>query len=287
MDHTETAENAAVESEAQTSANVDEGWDDGITTATEADEGGNTAEASTDVEQSAEAENPSREQSADAEKPAEGPGESGSETETPAAPATVHVKYMDTEKDLSIEEAAELAQKGMDYDRVRAKYDESKPAMELIGYLAKQSGMNAADFITYVRTEAKKSQGMTDEQAKQAVALEDREASVSEKETEQKEQASRKEADAAAKKRQQEEFARFAAKYPDVKPETIPKSVWEAVGGGESPVEAYQDYLIAKSAADALAAKQAAQNAAASSGSMTTAGSGDQKKDLFDEGWDE
>lgn len=71
-----------------------------------------------------------------------------------------------------------LAQKGLDYDRLREKYDEFKPVMDMFSQFANRSGMNTRDYISYIRQEAKKSEGMSSEEAKRAVELEDREATV-------------------------------------------------------------------------------------------------------------
>ena len=42
------------------------------------------------------------------------------------------VKYLHEEKEVPYEEAPTYIQKGMDYDRVRSKYEESKPVLTFV-----------------------------------------------------------------------------------------------------------------------------------------------------------
>ena len=60
--------------------------------------------------------------------------------------------------------------------------DRFKPVMDMFSQFANRSGMNTRDYISYIRQEAKKSEGMSSEEAKRAVELEDREATVAAKE---------------------------------------------------------------------------------------------------------
>ena len=53
------------------------------------------------------------------------------------APAETHgmgktflLRHMDTERTVTEEEIVPLAQKGLDYDRIRQKYDEGKPLLQ-------------------------------------------------------------------------------------------------------------------------------------------------------------
>jgi SepF-like predicted cell division protein (DUF552 family) len=218
------------------------------------------------------------------EKSAEESGKQPEQTPEQSEP-TVHVTYMQQEKDLSLKEAAELAQKGMDYDRIRTKYDESKPVMETMKALSEKAGMDVTAFLSYIRTQTKRQEGMNEDEAKRAIALEDREADVSRKEAEQKAASEEEKQQTAAKETAENsrkaDFQKFAAKYPGVKAQEIPKDVWTAVGRGASLVEAYQDHLIAQMKAETEAKEQNRKNAAASSGSMKTAGNERKSNDPF------
>jgi len=189
----------------------------------------------------------------------------------------------------------ELLQKGVDYDRIRTKYDEAKPVMEVFSGLAKANGMTVEEYVRVVRAAVKKADGMSEEEADRAIELEDREAAVAAREAEQQESE-------AAAGRQSERISadlrEFAAAFPDAykqaetNPETIPQSVWEAVRSGLSLTAAYARHAVesannaAKAAQDqANAAALNRKNSARSAGSMQSAGNENRQKDPFLDGW--
>lgn len=209
------------------------------------------------------------------------------------------LRYMDADKQVSESEMITLAQKGMDYDRIRGKYDESKPVMELFGSFAKQAGMSISDYLSAIRTQAKQAGGMSEAEAKRAVDLEDREAAVAAKEAaEAQRQSSANQAaqeKAAADARRQADIAEFQKLFPDAAkdPKGIPQEVWTNVRSGMSLVSAYSRYAVdqanaARQAAEqkAAAAEQNRQNTYRSTGSMHSAGENTGSKDPFLEGWD-
>ena len=206
---------------------------------------------------------------------------------------TLQIEYMHQKREISREEAVQLAQKGMDYDRIREKWDDAKETVAFIDEQAKAAGMDRKAFINYLRTEAKKSQGMSEEEAQRAVELENREAAVQLREAEERqrvadEQAQQNAVD-AEKERRDADFRRFAAKYPDLKVESITEAipdVWERVGKGESLVEIWQEHEINRLKTEQAAEEQNAKNAGRSTGSMASSGGEHQKKDPWDEGWD-
>lgn len=189
----------------------------------------------------------------------------------------------------------ELLQKGVDYDRIRGKYDEAKPVMEIFSGLAQANGMSVPEYVRVVRAAMKKAEGLNDEEAARAIALEDREAAVQAREAEQ--QAN----EAAENQRDQRisaDIQEFSAAFPEVfkqaenDPETIPQSVWEAVRSGLSLTAAYARYAV-ESAKNAVKTAQDQANAAAlnqknsarSAGSMQSAGNNSTKNDPFLEGF--
>lgn len=216
-----------------------------------------------------------------------------------AAPKTWELRHLGEVKSVDEGGMIALAQKGLDYERIREKYDESKPVMELFGQFAQKAGMSVPDYVVYIRTQAKKVNGMSEAEAKRAVELEDREAAVSAKEAQQAQSeaeqtaAEKAKTDAAAKRRA--DIADFQKNFPDAakEPEKIPPEVWAAVRGGESLSMAYAKYAIkqAQTARDAAEHKAASteqnqKNASRSSGSMKTAGNEHKSRDPFLEGWD-
>ena len=223
---------------------------------------------------------------------------SAGDAEQSAQPVTIHVSHMGEEKDLTADEARELAQKGMDYDRVRQKYDEAKPVVEMVRQFADQQHMTVEQYISFVRTEAKKAAGMDDEEARRAVELEDREATVSQREAEQQEAAAAMENAATEQKsandRMQEDLALFQTRYPDAakEPDKIPQEVWDAVKGGTSLCDAYGNYVLKSKDTEIAALRQKLtakeqnqKNQQRSSGSMRTSGNENQIKDPFLDGF--
>lgn len=235
------------------------------------------------------------------EKAAEAKEPEAAEPEAPAIPQIAEepsweLKYMGEARTMKASEVTpELLQKALDYDRVRERYDESKPVMDMVTHFAKQNGMSVPDYVAYIRRETKKNEGMSDEEARRQVELEDREAAVAAKEAAQREEAESRE---AANNRIQADLREFAKAFPEVyakaknDPKAIPDEVWNEVNGGKfSLTAAYSRYAVAqaaaaKKAAEAVAqtSKQNEENAARSTGSMKSAGSSS-NKDAFLEGW--
>lgn len=228
-------------------------------------------------------------------KGSEGPG---AETEpTKQAAPTWTVKHMGEEKILGAEDVTpELLQKGLDYDRIREKYDEAKPVMAMFTEFARQAGMSVADYAKFIRAEAKKAGGMSEADAKRAVDLEDREAAISEKEAAAQEESSAKEQGEA---RVQADLAEFAKAFPEIfeqaksDPKVIPQSVWADIHRGLSLTAAYSRYAVAKAQEEAKAAREGAaadsenrRNAERSAGSMQSVGKDKKTSDPFLDGFD-
>ena len=236
------------------------------------------------------------------ETPAEGQGEAGSQTQPETtgvdaggenaqqqaetqpkadAPKMWTLRHMDEVRQVGEADMVVLAQKGLDYDRIRGKYDESKPVMELFGSFAKQAS------------------GMSEAEARRTVELEDREAAVSAKEAVEAQRQNganqAAQARAAAEARRNADIAEFQRLFPDAAkdPKAIPQEVWAAVRSGMSLVSAYSKYAVDQANAARQAAEQKAaasaqnqQNASRSTGSMQSAGDPRASKDPFMEGWD-
>ena len=221
-------------------------------------------------------------------------------TQSPAdAPKMWTLRHMEEVQQVGEADMVVLAQKGLDYDRIRGKYDESKPVMELFGTFAKQAGMSIPDYVAYIRTQAKQATGMSEAEARRAVDLEDREAAVAVKEAaEVQRQSATSQAQAAqqaANARRQADIAEFQRTFPDAAkdPKSIPPEVWADVRAGSTLVAAYGKYALAlaRQAQQAAVHNAAATaknrvNASRSTGSMQSAGENTGSKDPFMEGWD-
>ena len=305
----ENVENISVQEEQnadQQDAFLD-GWGD-EQTAQDAPETSETAEGEDAAEEETEpASETEGAQSAPDGGAAETAAEAGAEAQTEtteqkadAPEKTWTLRHMDETKNVGEAEMVTLAQKGMDYDRIRAKYDESKPAMEILSIFAKQKGVSVADYVSFLRTEAKKADGLSEAEARRSIELEDREAAVTAREAEQSaERQAAEQANAAANaaaQRRKADIDEFAREYPDVarNPDAIPKEVWDAVAAGSSLTVAYAKYTAKQAREEAERTRSAAQaaqqnikNAARSTGSMQSAGQNAGGRDPFLEGWGE
>lgn len=226
--------------------------------------------------------------------------ETATETEETAAESAAEeswtVNYMGKQETLTKADITpELLQKGRDYDRIRAKYDEAKPVMELFTAFAAKANMSVVDYTKHLRAEAKKAEGLSEAEAARAIDIEDREAALAAKEAAEKNEQQAKETEAAKVRADLELFGKL---YPNVyeqakgNPSVIPKSVWDEVHKGESLVVAYKKYADAQIAAEkqqmtarVAAAEQSAKNTGRSTGSMKSAGNDTKNTDAFLEGW--
>lgn len=283
------------------------GWDDEQTAqeATETEE--TTEDKGTTGEETGAASETGDAQSAPEGGAAETAAETGAETQTEtteqkadAPEKTWKLRHLDETRSVSEAEMVALAQKGMDYDRIRAKYDESKPAMEMLMAFAKANGMTVAEYIASLRTNAKMADGLSEAEARRSVELEDREAAIAAREAEQEAErtaaAQASAENAAAEQRRKADIEEFTREYPDAArdPASIPQEVWNAVRTGSRLSVAYAKYAAKQARAEAEQAKTAARtaeqngrNAERSTGSMQSAGQEIGGHDPFLEGWSE
>ncbi len=235
---------------------------------------------------------PEGERDAQEEQPE--PDQSAQQATTPVSWTVNHLGATKVVKAEDITPA--LLQKGMDYDRIREKYDEAKPILAMFSDYAQKANMSVADYVRSIRLAAKQAEGMTPEQAQKVIELEDREAAVRAAENEQREAAQVQEAGAA---KVQKDIAAFAEAFPEVyakaqtDPNAIPKEVWETVNGGKSLVAAYAAHVKEEADREVKAAQAReeanrlnAKNAARSTGPVNSAGGDTKSKDPFLEGWD-
>lgn len=219
--------------------------------------------------------------------------------EPETTPKTWTLRHLGENKTVNEQELTALAQKGLDYDRIHDKYEEFRPVMDLFSQFANKAGMNTKDYIAHIRQEAKKAEGMNAEEARRAVELEDREATVAAKEAADAER-QKEQRDAEARKQSEDQrrmadIQEFQKTFPDAAkdPKGIPKEVWDGVRSGLSLVASYAKWQVeqakaqaAKAEHDAAAIQQNQKNANRSTGSMKSAGSDNKNKDPFLDGWD-
>ena len=282
-----------------------ESWDDidfsDIVGDGEETETGATAEANGDGEAA---------DGGEADQPAHGEAEQadGAEPAEDVTPdegdQTFTLNYLGAEKVVSKDEAVTLAQKGMDYDRIRQKHEETlselttaKDKLSFFEQIAGSQGKTLDQFIDEVAAE----QLAAREGIDPAVALGRVQIERERKQLEAEKAKLAKGADekATAEKKRQADIEAFQKEYPDVfaklatDKNAIPAAVWEDVNKGESLVAAYAKYERAQLKAELERAKAEAEqikqkqiNKSRSTGSQATKGAGSER-DLIDMLWDE
>ncbi len=205
------------------------------------------------------------------------------------APKIWKLKHLDSERAVGESEMVALAQKGMDYDRIRGKYDESKPAMEMLTRFAQKANMTVDAYVENLRVKEKRAAGLEEAAAKKEVDLENREAKLAEN----KEQETQLQGKVA---QQKAEIAAFREQFPEAAkdPKSIPPEVFEQARKGMGLVAAYAVHLKNTAQAEAKAAKeqvaaleQNQTNAKKSAGSMRSAGNSRRVIDPFLSSWDD
>ena len=219
----------------------------------------------------------------------EAEGEAG-ETDQPT---DFVLKHLGEEKSVSRDEVISLAQKGLDYDRIREKWDAVKDDVQRLrmyeGFLkelAEARGGDVDSLIDETRTRALIAQAEAKGEtlapaaaAAQAVRMRTQ-GTVQEKGTPEQTQ-----------NRNSQMIDEFISVFGNVKAEEIPKEVWDEATSTGDMVRPYQRYLNnklqeenRKLQAELKAAKQQQKNAARSAGSAKSDGAG-ASKDPFDAGW--
>ena len=276
----------------------DAGWDD--------DDWTDGEEAATAAEESEGTEADADQQEADGTEGEESNGESeegkseGNEGDSDQS-TSFTLRHLGEERTVDREEVISLAQKGMDYDRIREKWDGVKDDVQRLrmyeGFLKELADARGDGDIEALIDETRTRSLIAQAKAKG----EDLDASVAAAQAVRKRlQGMGQQDPAAAQKSQQEEQAKyqqavdmFKATYPDVKMEDIPKNVWDEADKLIDLVGPYQRYLNQKLEADNKRlkeeleqAKQQQKNKERSMGSSRSVGKA-ATRDPGDEGWDE
>ena len=211
------------------------------------------------------------------------------------------LKHLDETRQVSRDEVIALAQKGMDYDRIRQDRDQAKAEAarlsELESFLkelAAPSNMTVDELMDQTRANLlAEREGIDRSIALQRVKLDrDRKALEAQRQiVERQNQAGAQQA--ADQQRMQESMDRFIKSHPDLDAKDIPREVWEAFAAGKDLGDAYALHeakalreTLAEREKELEALKQNQKNQARSTGSQTSAG--DKKStadDEFDRLW--
>ena len=185
-------------------------------------------------------------------------GDEGGETSKPEKPEgsrgqTITVKYNGETKELTVEEAVTLAQKGLDYDKVRGERDELRNgrAHRILSEYARENNQSVEQYLQFLEDtqEAKVLKREMDTLAKKHPDAPD---DVLREMAELKIEARKKEtaAEAEAKKNREEAerqkpWADLLREYPEIKKaEDLPEDVVADIRSGLSPVDAMRRHQI-------------------------------------------
>ena len=205
----------------------------------------------------------------------------------------LELKHFDEIRKVNKDEAKGLAQKGMDYDRIRGKLDTANAEIaKLKGYenfLEELKGdfPTVQDLIAdtkaalYIEEQKKIGNTITKASALEHVKEQLKDFPVPEEKEEL--QPSAEQVEMAIKR---DSFTRFAEIYTDVKAADIPKEVWDDVDKTNSLVASYSRYQMKQINAELEALKLEEKNRKRSTGSMKSKG-GNNLESIADSVWND
>lgn len=247
-------------------------------------------------EQPAEPEADQQKETAETETPDTKEPESATEQETADQPELIELKHLGQVVRVTPEQLNAYAQMGLDYQRIRDDRDAARAEVarlkEMEDYLkelAAPQGISVEDLLDGAKAEVLANKEHLDRGiALQRVKL-DRERKQFEAQKAQQTRAQQEQSE--KEQRQRDQFLQFAKEYPKVKPNDIPKEVWEKFKEGMNLTSAYAQYE-AKSLRDQVASLEAkleaekknSENKKRSTGTQKSAGNVTEQ-DAFDRLW--
>lgn len=263
---------------------------------------GNTPEA---AEKAAEEQGAALGEAEDHSSPQEQDGKGEQAEADQPEPEIFTLKHLDTTMDVDRAKVTELAQKGLDYDRIRQQRDDyerqrkelqkfrdaNADVVDFLKELADDTGMTPEQVMDELRSNQYVQKGMSPEAAKERVAREKAERRLNAATQQSRQQEREKQAADDEQRRRDEDIQAFFQSFPGVEPKDIPQEVWAAVTQGQRLVPAYREWKTSREIADAKAenqrlkaeleaAKQNNQNRQKALGSQKTVGA-ETVKDAF------
>lgn len=156
----------------------------------------------------------------------------------------IRIKYNHEERELTLDEATQLAQKGMNYDKLQQRLNEvqSNPGLAYLNELAERSGTSIENLVNYWREQEQQAElnqliqnNIPEEYAREMI-----ENKKFRNQMEQRERQAQMEA------KQHAEFEDFFKTFDDVKPESIPAEVWQRNNEGVPLKYAYMEHEFSK-----------------------------------------
>ncbi len=206
------------------------------------------------------------------------PEETKEEEESKEPDPTFTLKHLDEVREVGRDEVVELAQKGMDYDRIRAERDSIKPKLEEYeAFLKKIAGdQSIEDLIDStlakldVADAEKRGEELDEVEQFKKLRIERVKRETKNPPPEPKPEPTEEEKE---KERLSKSIQRFIKDYPDVKATDVPPEVWKDYREHRADLlECYQLYEYKKLRDEIKALKQNQKNKERSTGSKKSAG---------------
>lgn len=198
------------------------------------------------------------------------------------------LKVKGEEREVDLDEMTALAQKGSDYDGLKTDRDtlrtengKLKEYETFLKELADNGGISIDEVMESTRVEMlmrkaeQDGKELTEEDARKQVR-------AAHKKQEPKEEPAHEK---TAEEKAQEAVQAFVQRYPNVKSEDIPQSVWDDANRTGDLIGAYQEYRLQKLSEEITQLKQNNKNKERSTGSRKTAGASSTKTKV-DEAWE-
>lgn len=199
------------------------------------------------------------------------------------------IRYNKADKQLTRAEAVELAQKGMNYDHVMQELQSYRegPIGKAIKAYADQAGMSVekyAEMMMEQQAAAAEKRALAELHERFPDAPEDLLVEYAKLQLE----GDKAKAVTAEEAKRQKEWADALAEYPDIKPDSVPQDVHDAVANGAKPIDALRLHELASlraKVAELTSAQESKQkqdeNRARSIGSAAGVNSGGEAEDDF------
>lgn len=198
------------------------------------------------------------------------------------------LKVKGEEREVDLDEMTALAQKGSDYDGLKTDRDtlrtengKLKEYETFLKELAENGGISIDEVMESTRVEMlmrkaeQDGKELTEEDARKQVK-------AAHKKQEPKEEPAHEKTE---EEKAQEAVQAFVKRYPNVKSEDIPQSVWDDANRTGDLIGAYQEYRLQKLSEEITQLKQNNKNKERSTGSRKTAGASSTKTKV-DEAWE-
>lgn len=193
-------------------------------------------------------------QTAEDTKPAESE-EAKPDAEAEEKPQTITIEYDGQQRELTLEEAVTLSQKGMNYDRMVQRYEDqiqNGREAQVLSFFAEMYGKTKDEYVEYLWGQRESAIAQKEADALRRQYPDAPESLIEQMSAERARlRAAEMEKTASERKKQSEEaqlrpWYEFAKAYPEEAKDlkSLPRDVLEAVKGGEHPISAMRAHQL-------------------------------------------